>query len=78
MTAAEDCLVVLKGGRAVPLEPVILAWTLASRGFRFQVVGDQLLVAPASDLTADEWRALSQWKPELRTLVRASETLVVH
>ena len=67
MTA--NSLIVLKGGLAVPLEPLRLAWALEHRGYAFRVEGDDLLVSPCDGLTADDWQRLRRWKPDLCALV---------
>jgi hypothetical protein len=49
--------VVLKGGLAVPLEALQLAWALEGRGATFAVDGDDLVVEGARGLLTEADRA---------------------
>jgi hypothetical protein len=57
--------VVLREGLTLPLDALQLAGSLESRGFTLSRSGDQLVIAPASRLTADDIARLRRWKQHL-------------
>jgi hypothetical protein len=61
--------ITLAGGLTVPLEPLMLALDLESRGVDLSVEGDQLLVRPQSAITDDDRQQLRRWKRHLIALV---------
>jgi hypothetical protein len=63
-------LVTLKGGVAVPLPALRLAWTLEAKGCRFNLADDGvLLVGPGDLLTPEDREAIAAWKTDLLTIV---------
>ena len=69
MTSDVSDFVVLKGGLAVPVAPVLLLLGLEARGIRVARDGDQLTVCPGQELTGQECQQIRQWKLHLLTLV---------
>ena len=69
MSVECDRYVMLAGGLAVPVEPVRFALSLEARGFRLSRDDGDILVQPASKLTADDWRYLKLWKPHILALL---------
>jgi hypothetical protein len=78
MPAGSDRYVLLKGGLAVPLEPLRLLLDLESRGFTvFREDGD-VVVLPGNQLTDDDCRQIRGWKPHLLALLDYPEPEVPH
>lgn len=61
--------VVLRGGLALPIEPVRLLLDLEAAGFQLSRDGDDILVRPFSRLQADDVRALKLWKAHVLALL---------
>ncbi len=62
--------VVLRGGLALPLEPIKLALDLEERGFHLARDGeDTLVVWPSRGLTEEDHRRVRTWKRHLLALV---------
>ena len=62
-------LVVLKGGLAVPLEALQLAWALEDRGATFAVDGDDLVIdGPRGFLTDEDRGAIRRWRGHLKMI----------
>ncbi len=59
----------LQNGPVLPLEPVLLALALESRGFTLQADGTDLIVVPGSRLTPDDCDAIRRWKSHLLAIV---------
>jgi hypothetical protein len=57
--------VLLRGGLMLRVDALQLAWSLEDRGVRLSRTGEQLIVEPASALTADEVVALRRLKPHV-------------
>ena len=69
-TSPDGRYVILPGGLALPLEPILLALKLEERGFRLAREGEgTLVVQPAERLTGEECRRIRQWKQHLLALV---------
>jgi hypothetical protein len=66
--AASD-YVLLRGGLAVPVAPVLLLLDLEMRGFSLSREGDDILVRPFSKLTEDDKRQLKAWKQHVLALI---------
>lgn len=64
-----DRYVLLRGGLAVPLGPVLLLLDLEGRGLTVRRDGDNLIVRPAARLTDEDRGALKRWKPHLLALI---------
>jgi hypothetical protein len=70
MTApGSDRYVLLKGGLAVPIEPLRLLWDLEERGYRVCQDGEDLLVHPGRTLTDEDRASIRRWKSHLLALV---------
>jgi hypothetical protein len=70
MAGSESCrYVVLRGGLALPVEPVVLLLGLEARGFSVRRDGDALVVQPYHQLTRDDCAAIRRWKAHLLALV---------
>jgi hypothetical protein len=61
--------VVLRGGLALPLEPILLALELEERGFGLTRDGDVLSVQPYERLTRDDCQRIRRWKLHLLALI---------
>lgn len=61
--------VTLKGGRALPIAPVLLLLDLERRGFTLTLQGDDIRVRPFSKLTDADLTELKRWKPHVRALI---------
>lgn len=61
--------VVLKGGMAVPVAPVLLLLDLERRGFLVERDGGDLVVGPDSQLTDADRAALRCWKAHALALL---------
>jgi len=70
LNASDVEVVVLKGGVAVPLPALRLAWELEDRGFSVTEDGTGLLVRPRHNLTDDDRVAIRAWRDALRVVVR--------
>lgn len=68
-TGASDRFVLLRGGLATPMEPVLLLLELEDRGFHVAREGADLLVGPQGRLTDDDCRRISRWKLQLLALI---------
>ena len=64
-----DRYVQLKGGLAVPVEPLLLLLALEARGITACRDGDALIISPASALTDEECQQIQHWKPHLLSLI---------
>ncbi len=62
MSNASDRYVLLRGGLAVPVEPLLLVLDLETRGFGLHSDGGDIVVSPASRLSDRDRRALRRWK----------------
>jgi len=62
--------VTLRGGVAVPLAALRLAWGMEARGFRITLNGGRLSVQPFEDLTSADRVAVTRWCRHLGALVR--------
>ena len=68
--AGSDRFVLLKGGLALPIEPILLALELEERGFTMtKEEPDTLSVQPCQRLTRDDCRRIRRWKPHLLAIV---------
>ena len=67
--AASDRFVVLRGGRALPIEPLLLALELEDRGFRLRCEGESLFVQPADRLTPTDRQRIRRWKRHLIAVI---------
>jgi hypothetical protein len=67
--AASERFVLLKGGLAVPIEPMQLLFNLQERGFSLVPDGDALIVQPCDQLTAEDCRSLRRWKLHILALL---------
>lgn len=65
--------ILLAGGLAVPVEPLVLALEFEQRGIGLRVEGDKLRVVGPNgakpELTEDEIAAIRRWKAHLVALV---------
>lgn len=66
--------VCLRGGFVIPVEAVVLALDLESRGCFIEADGDGLLVGPPDRVTVDDCRAIRAHKQDLLRLVHYCET----
>jgi len=65
-----DRYVILTGGLAMPLEPILLALKLEERGFVLTRDGpDTLIVEPHQLLSIDDCSGIRRWKWHLLALV---------
>jgi hypothetical protein len=64
-----DRYVVLKGGLAVPVEPLRLLLDLERRNFTLERDDEALVVEPGDLLTEDECRLIRRWKLHLLALI---------
>ena len=65
-----DRYVVLKGGLALPVEPLLLALELEERAFTLRRESEDMLsVQPYQRLTADDCARIKRWKRQLLALV---------
>jgi hypothetical protein len=68
--SSEGAYVLLRGGFAVPVEPVVLLFELEDRGFTFARSGDDgLIVRPFSQLTEQDRAQIRRWKQHLLALL---------
>ena len=74
---ASDRFISLRGGLVVPVEPLLLALDLEARGFLMKPDGEDLIVSPFSQLTAEDCRQLRRWKHHVIALIayRTPETV---
>lgn len=61
--------VVLRGGLALPLVVVRLAWNLEERGVRLGADGGMLTIGPRELITDEDRALLRQWKPHVLALL---------
>jgi hypothetical protein len=61
--------VLLKGGLAVPAEPLRLLFDLEGRGFTLRREGDELVVVPGRTLTDADRVAIRRWKSHMLALL---------
>ena len=73
----ESDYVLLKGGLALPVAPVLLALDLEARGFKLTRDGEDILIHPFSKLTEDDKRNLKAWKQHVLSLLDYQATEVV-
>jgi hypothetical protein len=66
---SDNRYVVLRGGLALPIEPILLLLDLEARGFQIASDGDALLIGPQRDLTADDCERIAKWKTHLLALI---------
>lgn len=69
MQAASEGYVLLRGGLALPVVPVLLAFDLEARGVSLSRDGDDLVVWPLSSLTDEDKLALRSWKYHIFALL---------
>ena len=69
MSADCERYVLLRGGLALPVEPVFLLLELEARDFQLSRDGDDILVRPFSKLTDDDKRYLKLWKRHILALL---------
>ncbi len=70
MAASEARFVVLRGGLALPVAPLLLALELEQRGFSLmKEEPDILVVQPFECLTRDDCARIRRWKPHLLAIV---------
>jgi hypothetical protein len=69
MATASERYVLLHGGLAVPLEPMLLLLDLEARDLQVSRAGDDLLVRPPGQLTDADRVALRRWKAHVLALV---------
>lgn len=71
MPTTTDCdrYVMLRGGLAVPLAPMLLLLDLETRGFTVIRDGDGLVVRPGGRLTEGDRVALMRWKAHVWALL---------
>jgi hypothetical protein len=64
-------LVPLKGGLVVPLDALLLAWSLEDRGATFALDGDELIVdtPQAAVLTNEDRMAIRRWRAHLIAII---------
>ena len=73
MACSEGRYVVLKGGLALPIEPILLALELEERGFMLARHGEDILsVQPHEKLTPDDCARIRRWKRHLLAVVSYS------
>jgi len=67
MAASESCrFVILAGGLALPIEPMMLALELEERGFTLTRESDDVLnVQPYQRLTSEDCDRIRRWKRHL-------------
>jgi hypothetical protein len=62
--------VMLKGGLAVPVSPLQLAWSLENRGFRMSVDAcHQFVIEPVAELTDADRAGIHRWRLHLSAIV---------
>jgi hypothetical protein len=59
----------LPGGLCLPVEAIMVAMAIESAGFRMKRDGEDILVSPASRLTAEHRAELKRWKPFILALL---------
>ena len=69
MAADCDRYVVLKGGLALPIAPVLLALDLERRGFTLERDDQDIFISPYSKLTDDDRSNLKAWKQHVLALI---------
>jgi hypothetical protein len=67
--ADSDRYVLLRGGLAIPVDPMLLALELEERGFRLHREDDVLVVQPHERLTRDDCARIRRWKLHLLALL---------
>lgn len=73
MQPDSDNYIILRGGLALPLRPLVLLLDLEARGFSIHRDGDDVVIRPAHQLTDEEHEALRRWKHHLLALIDAVE-----
>ena len=68
-TASEHGYVILRGGLAMPVAPVLLVLALEQRGLTISRDGDDLLVRPPGRLTDDDRQQLCRFKRHVLALL---------
>ncbi len=69
MPAASEGFVLLRGGLAVPVAPVLLLLDLERRGFTVERDGDSIIVRPFSQLMETDRTQLRRWKQHVIALL---------
>jgi hypothetical protein len=69
MASAASEFVLLRGGLAVPVAPVLFLLGLEARGLRVGRDGDDLTVGPGYLLTEQNCQGIRRWKLHLLALV---------
>jgi hypothetical protein len=64
-----DRYVILSGGLAMPIAPILLLCELEARGIRIWREGDDVLVQPWPRVTDEERVALKRWKLHILALL---------
>ncbi len=75
-TAYASDYVLLRGGLAVPVAPLLLLFQLEERGLTLAQDGDDLIVRPRERLTADDCQQIRRWKMHLLALLAYEGTAV--
>jgi hypothetical protein len=78
MPSGSDGYVLLRGGLAVPVAPVVLLFALEQRGLSVSREGDYLVVRPKGRLTDEDRRQLARWKAHLLALIDYRPPTEVH
>jgi hypothetical protein len=68
--------VMLPGGLALPIEPILLALGLEARGFRLVRDGEDIVIEPYFRLTTDDIGQLKLWKRHVLALLAYEPTEV--
>ena len=69
MSTTSSEYVILRGGLALPVAPVLLALNLGAAGFRLSRDGEDILICPFSKLTDEHKRQLKLWKRHVLALL---------
>lgn len=67
--AASEQYVLLRGGFAVPIAPVLLVLDLERKGFRLERDGGDIIVSPFSKLSDEDRQQLKLWKCHVLALI---------
>lgn len=69
MAVSDRRYVLLRGGLALPVEPMLLALELEERGFSMRREGETLIVQPAHELTPEDRQRIRRWKHHLIAVI---------
>jgi len=68
--SASNPAVALRGGFVVPVDALLLAWSLENRGAVFAVEGGDLVIdGPTGFLTEADRAAIARWRAHLKAIV---------